>query len=112
MNTNLTLVAPVGILDVPMDMSGFEIPNTDPVEYYTLREYLTATNRTVEIFNNSKTMFAKPLAFSYATGELNAVVGKLADFGLIENSDFSILNYEELKQLLNTEEWKGDDNEQ
>lgn len=102
---NFFIKAPVKMLEVPLPLAGFVKPNTDPVEYYTIVEYLGTINHTVERFTNDGKFFVKGFGFNLAgIDELRA---KLGDFGLELGTNIWILSPGEIGEELAKSEWQS-----
>ena len=104
---NFFIKAPVEMLEVPLPLAGFAKPDTDPVEYYTIVEYLGTINHTVERFTNDGKFFVK--GFGFNLSGIDDLRSKLGDFGLTLDANIWILSPAEVQDELKNPEWQDEE---
>ncbi len=103
---NLYLVAPSAILDIPLPLTTWEKSETDPVEYYSINDYVANYGHTVKQFSADGMMFAK--GFNWTVDKIDEVREKSAEFGLEYGVSLLILNHNQLIELLASDAWKAE----
>ncbi len=100
---SLFLISLTAMLDTSLPLIGWEKPETDPVAYYSINEYVALYGHSVEQFSADGTMFAKD--FNWTVSKIDEVREKSEGFGLEYGVNVFILNNDELMDMIHSKTW-------